>query len=181
MAFINKMDRTGADFSAAVASMKEKLNASPLIIQMPVGAEDQFAGVVDLITMEQIVWNDETLGAEYELKAIDPAYLDQAREYRESLLEILSETNDEIMEKYLGEEEILEQEIRDAIRKATIARELVPVLCGSALKNKGIQPLLDAIGLYLPSPVDIDAVQESIRIPRKLLNVRPGKMHRLPH
>ncbi|THB81089.1 MAG: elongation factor G [Desulfobacteraceae bacterium] len=174
MAFINKMDRTGADFTGAVDSMKEKLNANPLIIQMPVGAEDQFAGVVDLINMQQIVWDDESLGAEYSTMDIDPAHAEQAAEYRENMLEILSEANDEIMEKYLGEEEITVQELRDAIRQATIERKLVPVLCGSALKNKGIQPLLDAIASFLPSPVDIEAVkgthpdtQEEIECPAR--------------
>ncbi len=159
MAFINKMDRIGADFHGAVLSMKEKLNTSPLIVQIPVGSEERFAGVIDLISMKQIIWNDESLGAEYHMVDIDPEYLGQAQSYRETLLESVSETDDSIMEKYLAEENILESELKAAIRKATIDRKLVPVLCGSALKNKGIQPLLDAISAFMPSPLDVPPVR----------------------
>lgn len=159
MAFINKMDRTGADFFAAVDSMIEKLHANPVVIQLPMGAEDRFLGVIDLIDMQQICWDDESLGAEFTVSDIDPEFEDQAQEYRERLLEAISEQDDDIMELYLGEQEIPRQDLVKAIRKATIARKIVPVLCGSALKNKGIQPLLDAIELFLPSPKDVPPVK----------------------
>ncbi len=159
MAFINKMDRTGADFFAAMDSIREKLGANPVALQVPTGAEDQFRGVIDLIHMQQIVWDDETLGAEYTAMDITPEFEALAAEYRDKLLEAVSEVDDEIMEKYLGEEEITVHELKAAIRTATIAQDFVPVLCGSALKNKGIQPLLDAIDFYLPSPKDIPPVK----------------------
>jgi len=159
MAFINKMDRTGADFFAAVASIKEKLAAYPVILQVPMGAEERFAGVIDLVDMQQIRWDDESLGATFVTEDIAPEYSDLAREYREKLLEAVSEQDDAIMEKYLGEEEISKADLTAAIRSATISRKLVPVLCGSALKNKGVQPLLNAIQSYLPSPLDVPPVR----------------------
>ena len=158
MAFVNKMDRTGADFFGAVNSIKEKLAANPVILQLPMGSEDRFAGVIDLINMKQITWDDETKGAEYSIDDIAPQYEEIAEEYREKLLEAVSEVNDEIMEKYLSEEDISIEEINKAIRVATISRQIVPVFCGSALKNKGIQPLLDGISLYLPSPLDVPPI-----------------------
>ncbi|MCP4722184.1 MAG: elongation factor G, partial [Desulfobacteraceae bacterium] len=159
MAFINKMDRTGADFFAAVDSMVEKLGANPVVIQVPMGAEDRFKGVIDLIDMKQICWDDESLGSEFTISDIEPEFVELAREYRENLLEAISEQNDDIMELYLGEEEIDSGDLVKAIRKATIARKIVPVLCGSALKNKGIQPLLNAIESFLPSPKDVPPVR----------------------
>ncbi len=159
MAFVNKMDRTGADFFAAVASIKEKLAANPVMLQVPMGAEDQFAGVIDLIDMQQIRWDDESLGAKFIIEDIAPEYADIAQEYREKLLEAVSEQNDDIMEKYLGEEEISRADLTAAIRSAAISHKLVPVLCGSALKNKGIQPLLNAIQSFLPSPLDVPPVR----------------------
>ncbi|MCK5836099.1 MAG: elongation factor G [Desulfobacula sp.] len=159
MAFINKMDRTGADFFGAVDSMIEKLGANPVMIQVPMGAEDNFKGVIDLIEMQQICWDDESLGAEYTTSAIDPEFEDLALDYREKLVEAISEQDDEIMEKYISEEEITCQDLVKAIRGATIARKIVPVLCGSALKNKGVQPLLNAIELFLPSPKDVPPVR----------------------
>ena len=159
IAFINKMDRIGADFFNVVDMIKDLLHATPLIIQIPVGAEDQFSGLIDLITMEQITWNDETQGAEFTKGPIVPDMEQAAQKYREILLETLSEVNDTIMEKYLGEEEISLQELKEAVRAATIARHLVPVMCGTALKNKGIQPLLDGIESFLPSPKDIPPVK----------------------
>ena len=155
MAFINKMDRTGADFFGAVNSIKEKLAANPVMLQLPMGSEDNFAGVIDLIGMKQITWDDETKGVDYSKNDIGPEFEAMAAKYREKLLEAVSEVNDEIMEKYLSEEDISEGEIIKAIRAATISRQMVPVFCGSALKNKGIQPLLDGIELFLPSPLDI--------------------------
>lgn len=159
MAFINKMDRTGADFYGAVAMMKDKLRTNPLIIQIPVGKEDGFRGVIDLINMKQITWDDETLGAEFQVSEIDSELLEEAEEYRDKLLEGISEVDDDIMEKYLSEEIIPIEELSQAIRKATILNKLVPVLCGSALRNKGVQPLLDAIASFLPSPVDLPAIK----------------------
>jgi elongation factor G len=159
MAFINKMDRTGADFFAAVDSMIEKLGANPVVIQLPMGAEDRFRGVIDLVDMQQICWDDESLGAEFTISDIDPEFEELAQEYRERLLEAISEQDDDIMELYLGEQEISRQDLVTAIRKAVIARKIVPVLCGSALKNKGIQPLLNAVELFLPSPKDVPPIK----------------------
>jgi len=159
MAFVNKMDRTGADFFDAVNSIKEKLGANPVMLQLPMGSEDKFSGVIDLINMKQITWDDETKGAEYSKDDISPEYEEEAYKHRENLLEAISEVNDDIMEKYLSEEDIAIEEIIKAIRTATISRQIVPVFCGSALKNKGIQPLLDGIELYLPSPLDIPPVK----------------------
>ncbi len=159
MAFINKMDRTGADFFGAVSAIKEKLGANPVMLQLPMGAEDKFAGVIDLVNMKQITWDDETKGAEYSIDDIAPEFEEITYEYKEKLLEAISEVNDEIMEKYLSEEDISFGELTKAIRAATISRQIVPVFCGSALKNKGIQPLLDGIELYLPSPLDIPPIK----------------------
>ncbi|CCK79160.1 elongation factor G [Desulfobacula toluolica] len=159
VAFINKMDRTGADFFAAVRSIKEKLAANPVMLQLPMGAEDNFSGVIDLVHMQQIKWVDQTQGAEYSTEDIAPEFEDIAADYRDKLLEAISEVNDEIMEKYLSEEDISAVELISAIRSATISRRIVPVFCGSALKNKGIQPLLDGIVAYLPSPLDVPPVK----------------------
>ena len=175
MAFINKMDRTGADFFAACDSIREKLSANLVMIQVPIGAEDQFQGVIDLLTMEQIAWNDESLGAEYTAGPIEDEFLDLAEEYRDKLLEAVSELDDAIMEKYLGEEEICVDELRAAIRAATIRRDMVPVLCGSALRNKGVQPLLDAIAYYLPSPKDVPPVKGEHPETEEIIEFKPEK------
>ncbi len=159
MAFVNKMDRIGADFFGTVEAMKTKLGANPVIIQLPVGSEDNFSGVIDLISMKQLTWKADSVDEEVIPEDISPDMMDQANEYREMLLEAVSETDDAIMEKFLSEEHIETTELVAAMRKAVIARELVPVLCGTALKNKGIQPLLDAIENFLPSPLDIPPVQ----------------------
>ncbi len=159
IAFVNKMDKVGANFFNVIKMMEQRLSAVPLAIQIPIGAESQFRGVVDLITMKGIVWKDETLGAEYETIDIPEDLRDLALEWREKLIETLAEFNEDIMLKYLEEEEITEEDLRRAIRKSTIAFEVVPVLAGSAFKNKGIQPLLDAIVEYLPSPVDRPPVE----------------------
>ncbi len=159
LAFINKMDRTGADFLGAVQSMRKKLRTNPVAVQFPMGSEDGFHGVIDLVDMRQITWDDETKGASFSKEEIRPEFEAVALEYREKLLETVAEVNDEIMEKYLSEQEISSEELNRAIREATIARRIVPVFCGSALKNKGIQPLLDGIELYLPSPLDIPSVR----------------------
>lgn len=159
LAFINKMDRTGADFFAAVESMKRKLKANPVILQLPLGAEDKFKGIIDLVTMTQVVWDDETKGSSYSRTEIHAEYMEEAGRYRDKLLESISEVNDEIMGKYLSETQISKEELNKAVRAATISRKIVPVLCGSALRNKGIQTLLDAVELYLPSPLDIPPVK----------------------
>jgi elongation factor G len=159
LAFINKMDRTGADFFGAVDSMRKKLKTNPVILQLPMGSEDSFKGVIDLVNMKQITWDDETKGSSFSKDDITPDDMEKALEYRDKLLEAISEVNDEIMEKYLSEQEIGREELNKAIRAATISRKIVPVFCGSALKNKGIQTLLDGIELYLPSPLDIPPVK----------------------
>ncbi len=159
IAFINKLDRIGADFFSAINMMKEKLNANPLIMQLPVGIEENFVGIIDLIKMKQTIWDDDTVGATYSTEDISSEYIDKANEYREKLIETIAEVDDEIMEAYLSESSITDESLLNAIRKATINLNLVPVLCGSALKNKGIQPLLDAIIRFLPSPVDIPPIK----------------------
>ncbi|MFO7560272.1 MAG: elongation factor G [Desulfobacterales bacterium] len=155
IAFINKMDRIGASFFGTIEMMKERLNAVPLILQLPVGEEDAFSGVVDLVGMKQIVWDDETMGTNYTRTEIAEDMVEKAREYREKMIEAISDHDDGIMEAYLSGIEIDEKQLIAAVRKATVELKLVPVLCGSALKNKGIQPLLDSIVNFLPSPIDI--------------------------
>ena len=159
IAFINKLDRVGANFWGTIEMMKDKLNATPLVLQLPVGAEDDFEGVIDLIDMKKIVWDDETLGANFQVLEIPDDLIQNAMEYRDKIIESVAENDDEIMEAYLSETEIDSKRLRSAIRRTCIDLKLVPVLCGSALKNKGIQPLLDAIVGYLPSPVDIPPIQ----------------------
>ncbi len=159
LAFINKMDRIGADFFRAVEMMVDRLGAKPLLIQLPLGTEDQFRGVVDLIRLRGIIWNEETLGASFSEIEIPQEILPNALEERKKLLETVAESDDSLTEKYLEGEEFTEEVIKGAIRRETISLNLVPVLCGAALKNKGIQPLLDAIVDYLPSPLDVPPVQ----------------------
>lgn len=159
IAFVNKMDRLGADFFGTVQQMVDKLGANPLILQLPLGKEHNFKGVIDLLQMKAIVWQDETLGATYEIIEIPAEYQELALKYHEELLEKLAEVDENIMELYLNEEPISETEMRQAIRTATLQLKLVPVLCGAALKNRGIQPLLDAVVDYLPSPVDIPPIK----------------------
>ncbi len=159
IAFINKMDKVGADFFESVNSMVERLGANPVPIQIPIGAESSFRGPIDLISMKAIYFDDETLGAKYVVEEIPEDLIDMANEYREKMIEKLADYDDVIMEKYLNGEEITEEEIKRTLRKATIAMEITPVLCGSAFKNKGIQLLLDAIVDYLPSPLDLPPVK----------------------
>jgi elongation factor G len=159
LAFINKMDRIGADFFGTVEMMVDRLGAKPLLIQLPLGSEDQFQGVVDLVRFTGVVWHEETLGASFSEVEIPQEILPQAIEYRKKLLETVAESDDVLTERYLEGEEFSEEVIKEAIRKGTISLSLVPVLCGAALKNKGIQPLLDAIVDYLPSPIDIPPVK----------------------
>lgn len=155
IAFFNKMDRVGADFFMSVKSMIDRLGANPVPIQIPIGAEDKFRGSIDLVGMKAIYFDDETLGAKYVEDSIPDTLIPRAREYREKMLEALADVDEGIMEKFLGGEQVGEEEIKRAVRKGTIELRLTPVLCGSAFKNKGVQHLLDAIVDYLPSPVDV--------------------------
>jgi elongation factor G len=157
--FINKLDRAGASFERSFESIIKRLGANAVALQLPIGLEDQFKGVVDLITMKGLIWKDETKGAEYEIVDIPADLVEQAKEWREKLLEQVASIDDDLMMKYLEGEEISEQEIRKVLRKGTIEQKLVPVIAGAAFKNKGIQPLLDAVVDYLPSPLDISAVE----------------------
>lgn len=159
MAFVNKMDRIGADFFRGVNMIRERLGANPVPLCLPIGAEDEFRGIVDLVQMRGIVWNDETMGAKYDIIDIPAELQEQAEEYREKLLEAVAEVNDTLLEKYLGGEELSLEEVKAAIRKGTIDLLFTPVLCGSSFKNKGVQTLLDAVIDYMPSPVDIPAIK----------------------
>jgi len=159
IAFVNKMDRIGADFFNVVQEIDEKLNGNPLVIQLPIGSESNFVGVIDLIRMKAVIWDSDVLGAKFSIKDIPEELADQALEYRNKLIEKLADFDDEIMEKYLEGEDISEDKIVSAIRKATIKTQVTPVLCGSAFKNKGVQPLLDAVVDFLPSPLDIPPVK----------------------
>jgi elongation factor G len=162
--FVNKMDRIGANFERTFEQIKSKLQGNPVAIQLPIGSEDKFVGVIDLVKMKAIIWKDETLGAEYIVEEIPADMADMAKEYREALIEKVSEVDDTILEKYLHGQPIPEEDIKKALRKRTVESvrgektAFVPVICGSAFKNKGVQPLLDAVVDYLPSPLEIPAV-----------------------
>jgi len=158
IAFVNKMDRIGADFERCVSMMRSRLGAAPAVVQLPWGKEDHLQGVIDLIQMRAIAYKDETLGADYEVVDIPAEYEEAAHKYREEMVEAVAETDDELLEKYLSGDEVTNEELVDALRRATIANRLQPVLCGSAFKNKGVQPLLDAVVSFLPSPLDIPPV-----------------------
>ncbi len=158
--YVNKMDRVGADFSHSVAMIRERLGAVPVPIQIPIGQAESFVGAIDLIEQVAIVWeDDESLGQRFSRQEIPAEYTAQVREYREKMIEALAEVDETLMEKYLGDEKISPDEIRAAIRAGTIAMKLVPVLCGASFKNKGVQPLLDAVVDFLPSPLDIPLMQ----------------------
>jgi elongation factor G len=160
MCFVNKLDRTGADFFRCVDMMVSRLNATPLVLQLPIGIESDFIGVVDLLGMRALTWRGETKkGDDYAIEEVPASLADQAVEYREKLLETLSEADDHILERYLEGEEISVEDLKAGIRRATIAGKLNPVLCGSAFKNKGVQPMLDAVVDFLPSPLDIPAIE----------------------
>jgi elongation factor G len=159
IAFINKMDRIGADFDRTVSMMRTRLAANPVVIQLPWGKEDHFRGVIDLIEMRGVAYTDETLGADYQLVDIPEEYLDRSHKMREQMVETISETDDQLLEKYLSGEEVTNDELRAALRRATVAGVVQPVICGSAFKNKGVQPLLDAVVAYLPSPLDIPPIE----------------------
>ena len=158
--FVNKMDKLGADFYFTVATIKDRLGAEPLVIQLPIGAENDFIGVVDLVEMRALVWpgdakGDVTMGSKYEVHEIPEDLQAKAEEYRHALIERVAESNDALMEKYLEGEELTVAEIKGAIRALTVSSELYPVMCGSAFKNRGVQPMLDAVVDYLPSPIDV--------------------------
>ena len=160
LAFFNKMDRIGANFDMCVSDIKEKLGSNPVPIQIPIGAEDQFEGIVDLIEMKELVWPiDSDQGQHYDTKDIRPELQEKAEEARQYMLESIVETDDVLMEKFFGGEEITKEEIIKGLRKATIDNTIVPVVCGTAFKNKGIQALLDAIVNYMPAPTDVAMVE----------------------
>ncbi len=159
MCFVNKLDRMGADFYKAVDSIKDRLGANIAVLQIPIGYEGDFSGVVDLLKMKALIWSGEDLGASFDIVDIPAELTDKADEYRALLLDAVGSVDDDILEKYLGDEEISEADLKRAIRTATLANELVPVLTGSAFKNKGVQPLLDAVVDYLPSPLDLPPVK----------------------
>jgi elongation factor G len=159
IAFVNKMDRAGADYQRCMDMMRTRLHAKPIAIQIPLGAEDSFRGIIDLIENKAIIFRDETLGSEFTVEEIPGEYNDKVHEYREKLIEAASEADEKLFEKFVHGEAISNEELKVAIRKATIAIKLTPVFCGSAFKNKGVQQLLDAVVNYLPSPLDIPPVQ----------------------
>src|SRR5512144_1961101 len=159
IAFMNKMDRIGADFYASVQTMIDRLGANPVPIQIPIGRESEFRGSIDSITRKAYVYDDETRGAKYRIDDIPPDLMDKAKEYREKMLEAVAEFDDQVMEKYLNGQALTEDEIRRVIRAAAISMKVTPVLCGSAFKNKGVQQLLDGVVDFLPSPLDIPPVK----------------------
>jgi elongation factor G len=159
MCFINKMDRLGADFFKALASIRDRLDCTCAVVQLPIGAEGHYKGVIDLLTMEALVWEDEELGATWTVQEIPSDLVDQAQAYRAELIETIASVDEAILEKFVGEEEMTVDDLRQALRRATIANDLVPILNGTAFKNKGVQPLLDAVVDYLPSPLDLPPTQ----------------------
>jgi elongation factor G len=158
IAFVNKLDRAGADFFHTVKMMQERLGARPVMVQLPLGAEEHFRGVIDLIRMQAIVYDSPSLGAVFQTIDIPETYVEQAQEYRARLIEELADFDEEVMEKYLGEETLEPQLLTQAVRRGTITNRLTPVLCGAAFRNKGVQLLLDAIVDYLPSPLDVPPI-----------------------
>src|SRR6202522_2723134 len=177
--FINKMDRVGADFYHAVDTIVDRLKARPVAIQIPVGAEDQFKGIVDLVKMKAVIWRDETLGAEFDVVDIPENLLEKAKVYREQMIEAVSEFDDKLFEKFVEGAPLTVAEIKAGIRKATIAMKIFPVICGSAFKNKGVQTMLDAVVDYLPSPLDVPSIEgtsvedKNIKLYRKAADNEP--------
>jgi elongation factor G len=159
MAFVNKMDRAGANFLKVVGQIGARLGANPVPVQLPIGAEDDFKGVVDLVRMQAIYWNDADMGMTYEAKDIPADMADECADWREKMLEAAAEASEELMEKYLEEGDLSEEEIRQGLRTRTLANEIVPTLCGSAFKNKGVQAMLDAVVYYMPGPTDVPAIR----------------------
>lgn len=173
--FVNKMDKLGADFYFTVDTIVNRLKAKPLVLQLPIGSENDFIGVVDLVEMRALVWRGETeMGAKYEIEEIPADLQERADQFRSELLESVAETDDELLEKFLGGEELTVAEIKAGIRKLTIAGDAYPVLCGSAFKNKGVQPMLDAVVDYLPSPLDVPAIQgHDVKDPEVVIERHP--------
>ncbi|WP_026365831.1 elongation factor G [Promicromonospora sukumoe] len=173
--FVNKMDKLGADFYFTVKTIVERLKAKPLVIQLPIGSENDFEGVVDLIEMKALTWRGDTkMGEEYEVEEIPADLVEKAQQYRAELIEAVAEADDELLEKFLGGEELSIAEIKSGIRKLVISSSAFPVLCGSAFKNKGVQPMLDAVIDYLPSPLDVPAVQgHDVKDAEKVIERRP--------
>jgi len=159
LAFVNKMDRMGADFLRVVKQVKERLGGNAVPVQLPIGAEEDFKGVVDLVGMRAIVWDEESRGMNYTLREIPKEMAEQCREWREVMIEAAAEANEAVMEKYLESEELSEKEIKAGLRARTLNNEIVPILCGSAFKNKGVQAMLDAVIDYMPSPIDVPAIK----------------------
>ncbi|MEV3926264.1 elongation factor G [Actinomadura coerulea] len=177
MCFVNKLDRVGAEFHRCVDMIENRLSATPLVLQLPIGAESDFKGVVDLVRMKALVWNEEAkLGEMYDTVDIPESHAETAREWHDKLVETLAENDDEIMELYLEGTEPTVEQLHDGIRRATIAAKLTPVTCGTAFKNKGVQPLLDAIVRYLPSPLDVEAIEgHAVRDEEKVLIRKPSE------
>ncbi|MEO7742028.1 MAG: GTP-binding protein, partial [Usitatibacter sp.] len=159
LAFVNKMDRTGADFFKVYKQMRERLRGNPVPIQIPIGAEDKFEGVVDLVKMKAIYWDEASQGMKFEFREIPAELLELAKEWREKMMEAAAEADEATMHKYLEEGDLSIEEIKRALRSRTIANEIVPMLCGSAFKNKGVQAMLDAVIDYMPAPTDIPPVK----------------------
>ena len=174
IAFVNKMDRMGANFLRVVQQVKDRLGATPVPVQLPVGAEDEFAGVVDLLRMKAIYWDEESKGMTYEQRDIPEDMVELCEEWREKMVEAAAEANEELMEKYLEGETLSEDEIRSALRARTIANEIVPMLCGSAFKNKGVQAMLDAVVMYLPSPPEVPAIKGVLDDAAETVEERPS-------
>ncbi|QKG24833.1 elongation factor G [Actinomadura verrucosospora] len=177
MCFVNKLDRVGAEFHRCVDMIENRLNATPLVLQLPIGAEADFKGVIDLVNMKALVWNEEAkLGEMYDTVDIPETHAESAREWHDKLVETLAENDDDIMELYLEGVEPTVEQLHDGIRRATIAAKLTPVTCGTAFKNKGVQPLLDAIVRYLPSPLDVEAIEgHAVRDEEKVLIRKPSE------
>jgi elongation factor G len=175
IAFVNKMDRVGADFEKALASIEDQLLANPLAIQIPIGAEDQFEGVIDLVSMQEHRFKEEAYGAEYECSELTDGLMELAQVWRRRLLEHLSLYDDNLLEKIVEEEEVSQEEVVKVLRKATLSGQITPVLCGSAFKNKGVQQLLDAVVHYLPSPLDIPHVEGDHPVNNNLVSRGPSE------
>ncbi len=179
IAFVNKMDRAGSDFNRVIEMMKKRLGSNPLILQLPMGSGSDFRGVIDLVEMKAIVWDEESLGTEYSYVEIPEEFKEEAQSHRNNLLEALAEADEAIMEKYLEEEEIGKKEIQEVVRALTLNLKGVPVLCGAALRNKGIQPLIDAIIQYLPSPLDLPPLigdDPDTGVPKKVFHDPEGPL-----
>ena len=157
--FVNKMDRAGADFERVIDQIKNRLGASPVAIQLPIGAEDDFSGIIDLIKMKALYWDGDDKGTSYREEEIPDNLIEKAKKYREDMLESAAEANEEIMEKYLNDGDLSEEDIHKGLRERTLSNEIVVCICGSAFKNKGVQPMLDSVIQYLPAPTEVEAIQ----------------------